>query len=73
MPKLPVLSGDDLIRALTNDGFKKVRQKGSHVSMSKGGFRTVIPLHKDLSPGALLGILHQAGLTRDDLLRLLEH
>ena len=32
MPKLPVLSGEDLIRALTKGGFKKVRQKGSHVS-----------------------------------------
>ena len=72
MPKLPVLSGDDLIRALTRGGFKKIRQKGSHVSMRKGGFRTVIPLHKDLSPGTLIGILHQTGLTRDDLLRLLE-
>ncbi|MFH0765443.1 MAG: type II toxin-antitoxin system HicA family toxin [Calditrichota bacterium] len=72
MPKLPVLSGEDLIRALTKGGFIKVRQKGSHVSMCKGRFRTVIPLHQDLSPGTLLGILRQAGLTKEDLRRLLE-
>ena len=62
MPKLPVISGDDIVRALTR----------SHVSMRKGAFRAVIPLHKDLSPGTLMGILRQTGLTRDDLLRLLE-
>jgi len=31
MPKLPVLSGEELIRLLFKAGFHKVRQKGSHV------------------------------------------
>jgi predicted RNA binding protein YcfA (HicA-like mRNA interferase family) len=35
MPKLPVLSGEELIKALEKAGFKKVRQKGSHISMQK--------------------------------------
>ncbi len=72
MPKLPVISGDDLINALSKGGFDKVRQKGSHVSRCKGEQRTVIPLHRDLSPGTLMGILHQAGLTKNDLLKLLD-
>jgi predicted RNA binding protein YcfA (HicA-like mRNA interferase family) len=33
MPKLPVVSGKDMIRALEKDGFLIVRQKGSHVSL----------------------------------------
>jgi len=33
MPKLPVLSGEELIKALEKAGFKKVRQKGSHISL----------------------------------------
>ena len=71
MPRLPVVSGRQMIAVLTQAGFAEVRQRGSHVSLQKGSFRTVVPLHTDLSPGTLLAILRQAGLTRDELLRLL--
>jgi predicted RNA binding protein YcfA (HicA-like mRNA interferase family) len=30
-PKLPVLSGDDLIKSLKQFGYEPVRQAGSHV------------------------------------------
>jgi len=30
-PKLPVVSGEELIRALQKFGYVSVRQKGSHV------------------------------------------
>jgi len=71
MAKLPVLSGKELIRALERDGFQIVRQKGSHVSLRKNEFRTVVPLHSDLSKGTLLGILKQCGLTKEKLIELL--
>ena len=32
-PKLPVISGADLIRALGKFGYEAVRQKGSHVRL----------------------------------------
>jgi predicted RNA binding protein YcfA (HicA-like mRNA interferase family) len=32
-PKLPVISGADLIRALAKFGYVTVRQKGSHVRL----------------------------------------
>jgi predicted RNA binding protein YcfA (HicA-like mRNA interferase family) len=72
MAKLPVLSGKELIKALEQDGFQIVRQKGSHVSLHKGDFRTVVPLHSDLSKGTLLGILKQCGLTKEKLIELLK-
>lgn len=72
MAKLPVLSGKELIKALERDGFQIVRQKGSHVSLYKGEFRTVVPLHSDLSKGTLLGILKQCGLTKEKLIQLLK-
>ncbi len=72
MPKLPSLSGDELIKALTKAGFQVVRQKGSHVSMQKAKSRTVIPLHKELAKGTLFGILKQCGLTKEDLISILE-
>ena len=49
-----------------------VRQKGSHVSLQKGNYRTVVPLHKELAKGTVLGILKQCGLSQDDLLKLLK-
>ena len=72
MVKLPVLSGDELVRALKRDGFKVVRQKGSHVSLQKGTYRTVVPLHKELAKGTILGVLKQCGLTVEELRSLLK-
>ena len=75
MPKLPIISGKKLVAALKKVGFVEVRQRGSHVSMEKvnlnNTYRTVVPMHKELAKGTLLDILHQTGLSRDDLLKLL--
>ncbi len=75
MPKLPVVSGKELIAALKKAGFVEVRQKGSHVSLQKVTpeitYKTVVPLHRELAKGTLLDILHQTGLSREDLLELL--
>ena len=75
MPKLPVLSGKELLATLKKAGFVEVRQKGSHVSLQEitpdATYRTVVPLHRELSKGMLLDILHQTGLSREDLLDLL--
>lgn len=72
MPKLPVLSGEELIKALEKTGFKKVRQKGSHVSLKKGEYKTIVPMHDKLARGTLLGILKQSGLSREDFQKLLK-
>jgi len=71
MPKLPVLSGGELIKALQKAGFLVVRQKGSQVSLQKANHNTVVPLHEELAKGTLLGILKQCDLSKEDLLRLL--
>lgn len=72
MPRLPVLSGKEVIDLLVGIGFKVVRQRGSHVSLQKGTYQTVVPLHDELARGTLAGILKQTGVTRDDLFRLLD-
>lgn len=75
MPKLPVVSGKELVAALKRAGFVEVRQKGSHVSFQKVTpekiYKTVVPLHRELAKGTLIDILHQTGLSRDELLELL--
>jgi predicted RNA binding protein YcfA (HicA-like mRNA interferase family) len=68
MPKLPVFSGADVVKALERLGFAQVRQRGSHVVMRRGSVGTVVPLHKELKTGTLAGILRQAQLGQDEFL-----
>ena len=72
MAKLPVFSGRNLIQLMKKMGFRVIRQKGSHVSMMKDNHKTIVPLHDELAKGTLLGILKQCGLTKDDLIDLLQ-
>ena len=71
MVKLPTLSGKKLIKILEQGGFRVVRQKGSHVSLQKGEYKTVVPLHDDLAKGTIIGILKQCGLSKEDLMGLI--
>jgi len=65
--KLPNLSGERLIQVLQKNGFRVIRQKGSHVSLEKGLYKTVVPLHRELAKGTLFAILKQCGLTKEAL------
>jgi predicted RNA binding protein YcfA (HicA-like mRNA interferase family) len=76
MSKLPKLSGEEVIKVLVkNFGFKVSRQKGSHVILVKyeSGRKivTVVPLHPELKPGTLLGILKLAEISKDEFLKAL--
>lgn len=68
MPKLPILSGAEVVRALVQLGFEQTRQRGSHVVMRKGSVGTVVPLHKEVKTGTLAGILRQAQISQDEFL-----
>ena len=68
MPKLPILSGAEVVRALVRLGFEQARQRGSHVVMRKGSIGTVVPLHKEVKTGTLAGILRQAQISQDEFL-----
>lgn len=71
MPKLPVISGMEAVRALEKLGFSVVRQRGSHIVMRKGSSGCVVPNHSELKTGTLAGILKQAGVSPDDFIRTL--
>lgn len=68
MPKLPVLSGADVVKALERLGFEQRRQRGSHVVLRRGSAGCVVPLHKEVKAGTLAGILRQAGLAPDEFI-----
>jgi len=72
--KLPIVSGQEVIKILSKAGFTKLGQKGSHVILVKEvdgrKLKPVVPLHKELATGTLLSIIRQAGLTREDFIKL---
>jgi len=74
MEKLPILSGNDVIRVLSKAGFLSVRQRGSHVIMVKliDGKKAavVVPIHKEIDRGTLIEIIRQAKITRETFISL---
>jgi predicted RNA binding protein YcfA (HicA-like mRNA interferase family) len=74
MTKIPTdLSGRDLVRVLLKIGFIVKRQRGSHIVLRRTDppARVVVPDHKELRIGTLRSILNNAGMTVEDLLKLL--
>lgn len=71
--KLPIVSGDQVIKLLQKEGFSVTRQKGSHVSLHKrlqDGIvhLVVVPIKREIKKGTLLSIIKQAGMSRDDFI-----
>ena len=71
-PRLPVVAGADVVRALGRAGFQEISQRGSHVKLRSAEGRTaIVPLHRELAPGTLRSVLRQAGLSVDGFIELL--
>jgi predicted RNA binding protein YcfA (HicA-like mRNA interferase family) len=71
MPKLPRVSGPEVVRALERLGFAVARQRGSHIVMRRGPSGCVVPNHRELKAGTLAGVLKQAGVSVDELINAL--
>ena len=75
MPKLPVVSGRDAVRALERVGYGVDRQQGSHFilrSEEPPHRRLTVPDHRELAKGTLRAIIRQAGRTVDAFVALLD-
>jgi len=66
--KLKVLSGQQVCAILVAYGFRKVRQKGSHIVMQRDleGFTVTVPVpnHSEIRLGTLMSIIRQSGISR---------
>lgn len=75
MTQLPILKPKEVVAALEKLGFRKYRQKGSHLIMIRDGdtiHQPVIPLHhKDLAKGTLRSIIRQLDITVDEFVKYL--
>jgi len=70
-PAVPVVSGADVVAALTRGGFVRVSQRGSHVKMRRDDRVAIVSIHRELAQGTLASILRQAGLSREEFVALL--
>ena len=68
MGKLRPVQGRKLIKVLCNHyGFRAVRQKGSHVTLSDGTVYVTVPA-KEIKVGLLSVILKDCGISQDEFL-----
>ncbi len=65
MPKLPVMSGREVVRVFEKHGWEIARQRGSHIILVKTGENTTlsVPDHKEVAKGTLRGLVRAAGMT----------
>lgn len=66
-------SGKDVIKGLKKIGFEFDHQTGSHIFMHNPNENksVIVPNHKELKIGTLKNILKKAGLTVEDLKKLI--
>lgn len=71
MARLPVLSGDDFAATVAGIGFSLDRMEGSHmILIGPTGRRLSVPRHRELGRGLLRALIRDAGLTREEFLKL---
>ncbi len=77
MPKLPQVSGKDVVKALAKIGFEKVSQKGSHIKLQRMHSdlieTVIVPNHTELRKGTLRnGILKPINVSVEEFTILLK-
>jgi predicted RNA binding protein YcfA (HicA-like mRNA interferase family) len=60
------------VKALRKAGFQVVRQKGSHLILLKGEHVVPVPKHREIKRGLLMEIIAEAGLTKEEFLKLIK-
>ena len=73
MPKLPVISGSEVVKAFQRAGWRVDRQRGSHVVLVKPGHIASIsvPQHREVAPGTLRALIRASGMTVEEFASLL--
>jgi len=80
-PRLPQVSGRDVVKLLECLGYEVVRQRGSHIRLRKateeGGHFITVPAHKVVAKGTLSDILtavsRATGIPKKTLREMLRH
>jgi predicted RNA binding protein YcfA (HicA-like mRNA interferase family) len=71
MPHLPVISGDQFLKAVRNIGYT-LDPEGRHmILLHSSGRRLSVPRHPELGRGLLRALIRDAGLSREEFIKLL--
>ncbi len=74
MPKLPVVSGKECVKAFAKIGYLPDHHTGSHMILrhkNQPHRRLTVPNHQEISKGTLKAIIKQAGLSAEEFFELL--
>ena len=74
MPRLPVVSGREVVKALSKIGYALDHQTGSHMILRHREAphrRIIVPNHKEIAKGTLRSVINDAGLTIEQFIDLL--
>ncbi|TMB94859.1 MAG: addiction module toxin, HicA family [Chloroflexi bacterium] len=72
MSRLPMISGDDFVRAVRKIGYELDHTTGSHMILRHPSRKRLsVPRHRELGRGILRRLIDQAGLNREEFLGLL--
>ena len=74
MPKLPIISGREACKRFAKIGYRRVRQRGSHMRLihTTNSARTplTIPNHPELGKGLLRKLIRDAEITLEKFMEL---
>ena len=76
MPRLPQISGRELVKAFKRDGWVEISQRGNHVKLIRksepfGKATVIIPQHKTIKKGTLSRILKDTSISLEKLKKML--
>ena len=70
MQPIPLLKPSQVVKAFEYLGWEVVRQKGSHIILTREGHIATlsVPKHKEVARGTLRGLINRAGLSVEEFL-----
>ena len=74
MPRVPVLTPREVVRAFERLGWEVARQRGSRIILTKPGHiaSLSVPNHPEVARGTLRALIARAGVTVEDFLAWLD-
>ncbi len=74
MPRLPILSGKEVVKILEAIGYEEIGRQSSHIRLSHPERKSVtVPDYKMVSRGLLRKILRDAELTPEEFIKIIEN
>jgi predicted RNA binding protein YcfA (HicA-like mRNA interferase family) len=72
MPRLPIISGDQFVKAVSKVGYSWDHTEGCHmILLHPSGRRLSVPRHAELGRGLLRALIRDADLSREEFIGLL--